>query len=250
MRLRIVLGGTGEIFLPWEYPHLLHGLLYRAVIGENPEFGVFLHERGFGEDHHRYRLFVFSRIFPKKARRCEKGLWCTPPLVFWVASPLAFFLEALASALLRSRRISLGNTVLFVKSIEIEPPPDFSGKVLCETLSPLVASTGVRRGEKLHKVFLAPEDPRFFAVVQENLYRKARALGLSLAPDAQVFFEPVGTWRSKLVSVQGTNIRGYEGRFFAQGDATLLALAYDAGLGERNAQGFGMFRVVTPPQDE
>ena len=153
MRLRIVLGGTGEIFLPWEYPHLLHGLLYRAVIGENPEFGVFLHERGFGEDHHRYRLFVFSRIFPKKTRRCEEGLWCTPPLVFWVASPLAFFLEALASALLRSRRISLGNTVLFVKSIEVEPPPDFSGKVLCETLSPLVASTGVRRGGEAPQSF-------------------------------------------------------------------------------------------------
>ncbi|MEN3184293.1 MAG: CRISPR-associated endoribonuclease Cas6 [Atribacterota bacterium] len=37
---------------------------------------------------------------------------------------------------------------------------------------------------------------------------------------------------------------GYEGRFFVEGDEGLLAFAYDAGLGERNSQGFGMFRVV------
>lgn len=244
MRLRITLQAERELLLPWNYQHHLHGFLYAAVTGENPEIGVFLHEQGFAKDSHRYKFFVFSKLFPRKARGTQEGLFASPPILWWVSSPLSSFVEALATALLKSGRVPLGKLLLYLEKVEIEEPPEFTGRTLCETISPLVVSTGVKRGEKLHKVFLSPEDPRFFEIVKENLLRKVQAFGAFAVPESTVSFEPTGTWHSKLVTVQGTNVRGYEGRFFVEGNEELLAFAYDAGLGERNSQGFGMFRVV------
>lgn len=244
MRLRITLRAEKDVLLPWNYQHYLHGFLYAAITGENPEIGSFLHEQGFSCDRHRYKLFVFSRLFPRKVQRTPQGLLASSPILWWVSSPLSPFVEALAIALLKSGRILLGNHLLWVEKVEAEAPPVFHGQVLCETLSPLVISTGVKRGEKLHKVFLSPEDPRFFALMKVNLLRKARAFGILESSEGDISFTPAGTWRSKLITVQGTNVRGYEGKFFAEGDEKLLDFAYDAGLGERNSQGFGMFRVL------
>ncbi|MCS7242611.1 CRISPR-associated endoribonuclease Cas6 [Candidatus Caldatribacterium sp.] len=244
MRLRITLWAEKSLLLPWNYQHYLHGFLYAAVTGENPEIGTFLHEQGFAKDHHRYKFFVFSKLFPTRVRSTLQGLFVSPPILWWVASPLSPFVEALALALLKSGRVTLDKVFLYAEKVEIEAPPMFAGQLLCETMSPLVTSTGTRKDTKLHKVFLSPEDPRFSVLVRKNLLRKARAFGIADVSEEHIFFEPVGEWRSKLVTVQGTNVRGYEGRFRMEGDARLLALAYDAGLGERNSQGFGMFRVV------
>lgn len=244
MRLRITLQAEKELLLPWNYQHHLHGFLYAAVTGENPEIGVFLHEQGFAKDSHRYKFFVFSKLFPRKARGTEEGLLVSPPVFWWVSSPLSLFVEALATALLKLEKIPLGKLSFYLEKVEIEAPPAFTGRTLCEMISPLVVSTGVKRGEKLHKVFLSPEDPRFFEIVKENLLRKAQAFGAFTVPKNVVSFEPIGTWYSKLITVQGTNVRGYEGKFFVEGDEELLAFAYDAGLGERNSQGFGMFRIA------
>lgn len=246
MRLRATLEAEGELLLPWNYQHYLHGFLYGAVTEENPAMGVFLHEQGFEKDRHRYKLFVFSKLFPRRAQGTHQGLLVSPPILWWVSSPLPSFVEALALALLKSGKITLRDLSLRVGKVEVEAPPVFTGRILCETISPLVVSTGVKRGEKLHKVFLSPDDPRFFVLVKANLLRKAQAFGILNISENEISFEPTGTWRSRLITVQGTNVRGYEGRFFAEGNEQLLAFAYDAGLGERNSQGFGMFRVIGP----
>lgn len=48
-----------------------------------------------------------------------------------------------------------------------------------------------------------------------------------------------------MLVAQGTQVRGYEGRFLMEGEKIFLHVAYEAGLGERNSQGFGMFRVLS-----
>jgi len=39
-------------------------------------------------------------------------------------------------------------------------------------------------------------------------------------------------------------IKFIEGRFWLEGDENLIQLAYETGIGERNSQGFGVFRFV------
>ena len=155
-------------------------------------------------------------------------------------------MEALATTMLREGTALIGSVELRVEKIEVEPIPEFTGRVLCEMISPLIASTGSTRNGKLQKRFLSPAEPDFWRVVEDNLRRKAVALGLSLVPEDRMQFEAVGNWKSRLFEAQRTWVRGYEGRFIMMGPEKLFVLAYEAGLGERNSQGFGMFRVVEP----
>lgn len=245
MRLHIVFYSEHPVFLPWHYSHLLHGFLYGAIAKASPGLGSFLHDQGFGTGAHRYKMLVFSKLYPRRAKSFSDGLSLIPPIHWWVSSPLPAPLEALAITLLAERRVVLGSACLELERIEVEPLPEFSGRILCETISPLVVSTGVRKGDKLHKRFLSPEEPDFWRIVEINLRRKAEALGILFPDGAKVQFESRGKWRSRLLQVQGTQVRGYEGRFVMEGEKSLLLLAYEAGLGERNSQGFGMFRVVS-----
>lgn len=244
MRLHIVFYSEHPVILPWHYPHLLHGFLYGAIARASPHLGNFLHDQGFVAGNHRYKMLVFSRLYPRTACSHLGGLILTPPIHWWVSSPLPAPMEALAETLLAEREVVLETARMEVEKVEVELPPELSGRVFCETLSLLVASTGVQKGEKLHKRFLSPEEPDFWRVVELNLKRKAASLGISVSSGAVVRFETVGEWRSRLFLVQGIQVRGYEGRFLMEGEESLLRLAYEAGLGERNCQGFGMFRVL------
>jgi CRISPR-associated endoribonuclease Cas6 len=244
MRLHVVFTAPAAVFLPWHYLHLLHGFLYAAIARASPEVGGYLHNHGYASGAHRYKMLVFSRLYPRRAVRRPEGLELEPPIHWWVSSPLASPMEALATSLLTEGRVVLGEASLEVEKLEVEPLPEFSGRVRCETLSPLVASTGVQRGEKLHKKFLSPGEPIFWQVLEANLRRKAEALGMPMPAEVGIRFTPLGEWRSRLLYSQGTQVRGYEGRFIMEGHEPLLRLAYEAGLGERNTQGFGMFRVI------
>lgn len=244
MRVRVVFQGQAPLILPWNYQHLLHGYLYGAIARSNPEFGTFLHEKGFISERHQYKMLVFSKIFSKESRARSRGLEVVPPLQWWFSSPLNEPVEALVKTLLMEGEIRLGDIRLFVEKMEVECIPEIDGKMWCETMSPVVASTGIKKEGKLVKRFLSPEDPDFRRVVEVNLLRKAKALGISFDRAPDINFEPVGKWHSRLITVQGINVKGYEGRFWLEGDENLIQLAYDAGIGERNSQGFGMFRFL------
>ncbi len=56
--------------------------------------------------------------------------------------------------------------------------------------------------------------------------------------------------RSKLLTVNSTQVRGWMMKFEAKGPVELLRLGYEAGFGERNAQGFGMVRAAVREGNE
>lgn len=242
MRLRITWTADRNVVMPWNYLHLLHGFLYDAIRKSSPKLAEFLHEQGFIVGSHRYKLITFSLLFPKQAKASEDGLQMKPPILWWVSSPSPAPIEALAMTLTTEIQFRIGKVQLVVERTEVEELPNFEGRCLFLTLSPIVASTGVRKGEKLEHKFLSPDNPEFWRVVEENLRRKAKALDLSVS-DEPLKFEPVEQ-RSRLYEVQRTKVKGFEVQFWAEGNPELLKVGYEAGFGERNAQGFGMVRVL------
>lgn len=166
-----------------------------------------------------------------------------PSIRWWLSSPLPAVLEARAGQMLTTGQMVLGDVVLTVSRVEVEAEADLTPPVVVETLSPIVVSTGMLGEKGLAKVFWAPWDDGFNRILTQNLVNKARALGKEVAQGAMVRLEGLAGVRSRLVTVRGIQVRGYKGRFRAWGDRGLLAVGYDAGFGERNAQGFGMVRV-------
>jgi CRISPR-associated endoribonuclease Cas6 len=71
--------------------------------------------------------------------------YCQLPIHWWVSSPLLAPIEALAFTLLTEGETRLGKVKLTVERAEVEESPKIEGRCLFQTLSPIVASTGVRK---------------------------------------------------------------------------------------------------------
>lgn len=111
--------------------------------------------------------------------------------------------------------------------------------------SPVVASRPAPPKSKMY--ILYEQDPFAFAeAVTQNLARKASALvGISVSPENIEFaFDPDAVRRQKrcgarIYRVNGGSVMGYKLPAVMRCPAFLLSVVLGAGLGERNAQGFG-----------
>lgn len=249
MRVRVIFQAEGPVWVPWHYLELLQGLAYNVMRKASPELASRLHSEGFVVGSRRYKLITFSWLFPQSAVQRDKGLLMSPPIKWWLSSPLLSVMEAFICGLLAQPEIRLGNQTLTVEKIYLEPPFHPGERAILETISPIVASTGLVEGGRMRKVFLSPESEDFSRVITENLQYKALALWGKEIPEGKVEFKPLKL-RSKLVPVHWINVRCYEGVFEVKGHPELILLGYEAGFGERNFQGFGMMRPAPEESHE
>ncbi len=242
MRLKVSFCFEGEALLNWNYLDHLRGVLYSAMACAAPRLARHIHERGFEACKKTYKLLTFSLLFPRQKEACEEGLLVRGGADWFISSPLPLLMEVVAEGLLSMGEVRIGKLVWGVERLEILRPPKIPQGATFKTLSPLVASTGKREGGRFLKVFLSPGEEDFGRVLKQNLERKFWAL-YGEEPRGGVDFEFHPPFRSKLFRVSGTDVKGWELTFSMRGDPALMRLAYDAGLGERNTQGFGMIEL-------
>jgi CRISPR-associated endoribonuclease Cas6 len=246
MRISIDFFTPDEILLPWNYLDQLRGLFYRAMERGRPRLARDVHDEGFSGGGKRYKLATFSLLYPERYEPTPQGMRTRGHLRWWISSPLESLIEALALGLLNHPEVRLGANKLYVGQIGVMLPPTFCETMTLVTLSPIFASTGVRDSQgKFQKRFLSPKEPDFARVLMDNLRRKSIALYGDVL-EGELCFEWMGEPKSKLVCVNGIQVRGWMLRFRVSGSPDLIRLGYDAGFGERNAQGFGM---VGLPED-
>jgi len=240
MRIGIEFFAPETFLLPWDYLDWLRGLFYRALERGRPKLAREVHEAGFSSGGKRYKLVTFSLLYPENYEKTPQGLRVRGRLRWWISSPLEPLIEALALGLLTQSEVQFGTYTLSVGQIGVLLPPRFTETMTFMTLSPISVSTGYRDADgKFRKRFLSPEEPEFARVLVENLRRKSAAV-YGEAFDGELQFEWLNTPRSKLFRVNKTEVRGWMLRFRVSGSLDLIRLGYDAGFGERNAQGFGM----------
>ena len=241
------------------YP--LAAAIYGLLAAVAPAYATFLHEEGYAAEragselpaNKRFKFFVFSRLAQRGKRIANNRIHLSDQLVTWqIGSPLDEPMAALAQSLLALPGITIGDqhsqAALHIAGVEIEEAPPLADVWRCETLSPIfVASTEQNfRGQPVkHHVRADVEALRFAQGLAANLREKYEALTGEAAPaDSLLDFRFIETPRSQLVSYKGTDHKAWMGRFTLRGDARLLRLAWEAGLGEANSKGFGMFRVL------
>ena len=62
-------------------------------------------------------------------------------------------------------------------------------------------------------------------------------------PKGDIEIELKPPFRSRLFKIKGIDVRGWDMELALRGDEHLIKLAYDIGLGEHNACGFGMLHL-------
>lgn len=204
----------------------------------------------------RFKGFVFSSLFPEhsNSRDARRGLLrLLPGQMRWhIASPLDPFLRAFASGLLASGEMRIGEARFPVAGVETLPAPELNKTTRFRCLSPVVASVS-QPGRSACK-YLRPGDSEMSERLRQNLLVKHRALfgrapdddNLKLEWDAKYLQSRQhnrypGT---KLIDYKGIGIVGVVCPFTLTGSIELMRLALEAGLGEKNAAGFGFVEVA------
>jgi CRISPR-associated endoribonuclease Cas6 len=272
-----------ETVISLNYQHALTGVVYATLEQSDPDYARFLHHEGYvgpedepglgscagegaaasegalrggGRAPRRFKGFVFSGLFPQHSdsRDARRGLLrLLPGEMRWqIASPLAQFLRAFASGLLQSGEMRVGQACFSVASVETLPDPEFTSPMRGRCLSPVVSSVSVP-GRDAPK-YLRPHDAEMSERLRQNLVGKHRALFGSAPQDDRLTVEWDAKYLesrkhekhpgTKLIAYKDIRIVGVVCPFTMTGSTELMRTAYEAGLGEKNAAGFGMIEVA------
>lgn len=246
VRVRFSLSFRERMTLPIQYNHLLQAFIYTNL--RDKELQIKYHDQGFTINGRRIKMFTFSRLFGKYEMNQSAGsITFFPPVSMTVSSVESDFLSEFTREILSSDLLYLNGTKLEVKSFE---PLSFKGrkdKVQIEMLSPLtVYRTSSVNGKNTTEYF-SPWDEQFEELVRSNimtknslLYRDSNSAKLDFS------IKPMMERNEKLqkiINFKGTVIKGWLGTYLLSGSEELIRLAYYSGLGSKNSEGFGCFKI-------
>lgn len=259
MRLRLSLSvDSRRNLLPLNYHYLVSSWIYKTIHAGDSDFSAWLHRQGYTRENRRFKLFTFGDIYNHKPwhRRGDRiaiDSGCSELVIsFWVEAAVEHFVIGLFRNLQISITDGRSEARFTVQTVERLPEPAFAPKMEFRTLSPVCLSRDVA-GRK-HAEYLHPRDPQYPEYFFNNLLHKYLAVtGEDLSLEAlksqmqrrqpfslQIRNEPVSRLSTiKSGTPQQTAVKGYHFRFRISAPPELLALGYHAGVGEKNAMGFG-----------
>ena len=249
MRIKLSLEPEkGHLVLPVHYNHLIQGLIYRNL---DQALARRFHEEGFLYGKRRFKLFTFSRLISRRPQYFpeRRELALKAPIYLWIGAMEVRLLESLVSHLVKRREIRLGETTCHLSALEVEMAPEVCGPVRARTLSPITVHRTFGRLTRYYH----PEEPEFSELILANLRRKALAFygenfknpGLK-----EAYLKPISLKKEVIIRFrtrpeeEGTVIKGWDGIFELYLPEPYFTLAYNAGLGDRNSQGFGMVALL------
>jgi len=252
MRIKIQLEASSSLTLPVHYNALLQGMIYHQIDGNLADW---LHEQAYQTACRTYKMFTFSRLVGPFSR-ANGQLKFRGPVWFQLASLNNEVLCSLAEHLLKAPDVRLGANRCRVAGVEVlaQPEVDFSKPVRVKALSPLVIYETLYDAKGRSKThYLNPQDLEWGQRMIDNLARKAEALEWEdphgALKGAWIRPHRVNLNDQKIVMYKKSGqrdfvIKGWMGLYKIKLPEPYFWLAYDAGLGGKNAQGFGMVEVV------
>jgi len=242
MRVCLVFNAAEGVTLPIHYNHLVQAMIYKNI---SDDLADFLHDGGFLLGKRPFKLFTFSRLNGRFIIDRVKGrITYRGDLSLQISSPIERFVADIANSMVKKGSVLLGRNKLTVK--EMAFPAGFEArdeKVTIRMLSPLtVYSTLMTLDGRKKTYYYSPYEKEFSKLVSINAKKKHFLLtGRVLKSDIKI--SPLKV-REVIVMYKGNVVKGWMGTFALKGPASLIKTAYEAGLGAKNPQGFGMFEVV------
>jgi CRISPR-associated endoribonuclease Cas6 len=245
MRLDLTLSFSGKLKLPYNYNNLIQALIYSHIQDESKR--IQLHDYGYMVGSKKIKLMTFSKLFGKYELDKDFISFTSPIQLFFssyddsLTSEIAYNLMADQNMYLNGVKIS----VVSLKPIFFdENKYKHINYYMIEMLSPVT----VYHTEKNHKkIFYDPWDPLFSQNIAKNIFTKLKATQNEEANDQQFFIRPnniKNTRDEKIVYFKDTLIKAYYGIFTVKTTYKIMKLLYYSGLGSKNSEGFGSFRIL------
>ncbi len=225
--------------MPYQYNHMVESSIYSSI---SPALADYLHTYGFISGNRSFKLFTFSRLLGNY-RRTSSGLIFNGDISLLVSSPIRRFILELANGVLKRGTFILGTRKLALKSIYFPSRPELGVKHRGYTLSPItVYSTMYGPDGSKKTYYFSPYEKEFSRLMSLNAKKKLSIFSKrKIIHDIQ--FKPI-RMKETVIIYKGTVIKGWHGYFQLEGPKSLIDVTYDAGLGSKNSEGFGMYEIA------
>ena len=257
MRLKLELLTQKGSILPFNYEYAISAWIYHNLAKADPIFATWLHDKGYSlaDNHRRFKLFTFSQIELNKPYRFDKRRGfildtgrASLTLSFLIDKAMQDFVIGLFKSQDLNIRIRSGYIDFKISEVEVLPDPVFTHLMEFRSRSPIFMSKYTET-EK-HPVYISPDsDPDYKTYFINNLIEKAKAIGEAPLP-AFTDFGCQTKAHSKLLNIDGTNIRAFNFDFIIAAPPELIRIGYFAGFGGKNSSlGLGFCDVkITEPK--
>lgn len=244
MQLSLTFSQTDRpVTLPLASSWTIQGLLYHAV-SSDPGYSSFLHEQGYADGHRRFKLFCFSELQPAgqyRVNAAERTITFLSGFTLEVRSVQPYFIGLLFSYFTSHPTVRLGDNTVAVKA-RLGDSHIFADRVRVRTLSPV---TVYRTEENGYTTYFSPEEERFYEAVIAGALRKWRSFHGSEDGFALTVKPAEGSrFTCRKTRFKSTFITAWHGEFDLAGNPAALDFLCQTGLGSKNSEGFGLFRVV------
>ncbi len=196
--------------------------------------------------HQGFKFYTFSNLVLINRKTCKTGL-CFEKAYFILSSPDDRFIKSFAEGLLQQPEFYLdgpsGRANFVIERIEILQEILLGDECWFKALSPIYIKTMRKESDGLREIDLYPTEPKFYENLHKNLterfsefYGKAPVDHFDVVETADI--------KPKRIKIAESFRRCSLMSLRIQASPELLKFAYDAGLGEKNAMGFGCVGVI------
>ena len=222
------------------YSYKLAAVLFGALSVASSELATKIHEVK------KYKFYTFSQLhIPERQILGDRIKITGKNAYFYVSSPDKDLIKAFVEGLLSLGQFQLDRVSFEISKLRLYEGPRFEkSRVRFSTLSPIVLRV-ISDEKKTKRVrYLYVTDTIFYEQLKKNLIRRYTTYH-GRAPEDETFeIKRVLSFKPVSYMVKGTYHRGNKLVFDVYGSAELLSFAYDCGLGEKTAMGFGMLKMA------
>ncbi len=239
MRIRIVLApfcdSSSRPLLQFDYQYEIAALLYNCIRDINPELASKLH------DSLHYKPYTFSRLEIPKRRVTKFGirLLCDDTYL-WASSPDRELCLTIAQGLMARGTVKFGGVRFAIVNIQIiDQTRSNVQHIDLTTKSPIIVRSPRDPSGNPRVWDLSPDDDQFGINLVVNLMKRYEQY-YGRAPVSRPTITGISNVSQKRIWIKDTSHRAYLMNISLKGPPELLQFAYDSGLGEKTAMGFGM----------
>ena len=228
---------ASPLVIPFNYNYQLQSSLY-ALLGEVGG-SDFWHDKGFRYYDSTFKGFCFGKLegnyrtYPE-----DKKIAFEDTVNLEVRSPSFDFIDTFQRALEKHPYIKLFNTRLNVVGASLINRHFDSEKLLVQAVTPMIIHTTREDG---HTVYYDPDDESYFERLCRNAEKKYTAI--TGEQEGNIKLLPAGTFKKTVTRYKNLFLTGYTGTMELTSSIKMAEFIYNAGLGEKNSQGFGFVQV-------
>lgn len=231
---------SDRLSVPMAYQYQVQSMIY-SLLRRDAAYGSTLHGKGAYAEQGNVPFCLGPLSGRAKANRKEKQLTFASQVRLALRTPDAALCELLSSLLRPGLELELFGQALTLEAAESTQLVLPGGHCRIRMISPLLA---FQRTEGNKTVYYNPLSGEFAPLIASNFQRKYQAQKGVLPGVLSIAALRVGTRDKVVTRYKGTWMTGWKGTYLLQGNSEVLTFLYDAGLGQRNAAGFGMFEVL------